>query len=94
MLEAMNLVGKTEDEIKYRKIIKASLKTTKIPKLVLGTKDGNKQYFHQYYEYYKFLGMGSFGFVVAGKEKISGKILALKVSSKCIFVSFSLILDR
>jgi len=39
-----------------------------------------KQYFGTYYEYYKFLGIGSFGFVVAGKEKASGRILALKVS--------------
>ena len=39
MNEAMNLVGKTDDELKYRKIIKSQLKITKIPKLVLGTKD-------------------------------------------------------
>jgi len=56
------------------------VKVAKIPKLILGYQDGVKQYFGTYYEYYKFLGIGSFGFVVAGKEKASGRILALKVS--------------
>lgn len=35
-METMNLVGKTEDEIKFRKIIKDQLKIAKIPKLILG----------------------------------------------------------
>ena len=69
MLEMMNLIMKTEEELKYNKIIKEQFNISKISKLVLGTKDGYRQYFHHFYEYYKFLGNGSFGFVVAGKDK-------------------------
>lgn len=64
--EAMNMVGKHDDEVKARKIIKEKLKVTKVPKLVLGYKDEQKIYFGEYYEYIRFLGTGSFGFVVAG----------------------------
>ena len=80
MLEMMNLIVRTEEEKKFKKIIKQQFNISKIPKLMLGTKDGLKQYFHHFYEYYKFLGHGSFGFVVAGKDKANGQILALKVS--------------
>ena len=72
MLEMMNLIVKTEDEAKGKKIMKQQFNISKIPKLVLGTKDGFKQYFQHFYEYYKFLGHGSFGIVVAGKDKFTG----------------------
>ena len=42
MLEMMNLIVKTEDELKYKKIIKQQFNISKIPKLVLGMKDGLK----------------------------------------------------
>lgn len=43
--EAMNMVGKNEDEIKARQITKEKLKVTKVPNLVLGYQDDIKQYF-------------------------------------------------
>lgn len=80
--EAMNMVGKNEDEIRARKITKEKLKVTKVPNLVLGYQDDVKQYFRHYYEYIRFLGTGSFGFVVAGTPKDRDQVFALKVSSK------------
>ena len=79
--EAMNLVGKDEDDLRARRITKDKLKVTKVPNLVLGYKDDVKIYFRHCYEYVKFLGTGSFGFVVSAKEKDTGRVVALKVSS-------------
>ena len=42
MLEMMNLIVKTEDEAKGKKIMKQQFNISKIPKLVLGTNDGFK----------------------------------------------------
>ena len=79
--ELMNLVGKKDDEIHARKITKEKLKVTKVPKLVLGYQDDLKVYFRDQYKYLKFLGTGSFGFVVAGHQIDDSKqIYALKVS--------------
>jgi len=62
----MNIIGKLEEEIRERKITKEKLKVTKVPKLVLGYNHDAKVYFGDHYEYIRFLGTGSFGFVVAG----------------------------
>lgn len=63
------MVGKDENEIRAREITKSKLRVTKVPKLVLGYNDDAKVYFSHYYEYIRFLGTGSFGFVVAGTLK-------------------------
>ena len=64
-LEAKAMVGKGQDEINFRKLLKEKLKVTKIPRLKLEDKDsGEMYYFSQFYEFEKFLGAGSFGFVV------------------------------
>ena len=81
----MNLVGKKEDEINARKITKEKLKVTKVPRLVLGYQDEIKVYFREHYQYLRFLGTGSFGFVVAGHQLPDTKtIYALKVSKQSI----------
>ena len=95
--EAMNMVGKGQDEIQARKIIKEKLKVTKVPKLVLGYQGDQKVYFGEYYEYIRFLGTGSFGFVVAGYPLDTQKVLALKVSQLSnlnynLFIVYSLII--
>ena len=92
--EAMNMVGKDEDEIRARQITKEKLKVTRVPNLVLGYHDDMKQYFRHYYEYVRFLGTGSFGFVVAGSLKETNQVFALKVSStrynfRCIITKSS-----
>ena len=76
----MNLVGKDEDDIKARQITKQKLRVTKVPNLLLGYQDDVKKYFSHYYDYLRFLGTGSFGFVVAGCLKGTSQIFALKVS--------------
>jgi serine/threonine protein kinase len=61
--------------------MKEKLKVTKIPKLqLIDKKDNTKHYFNEYYDYIKFLGTGSFGFVVAATDISTKKVLALKVS--------------
>lgn len=62
--------------------MKEKLKVTKIPKLQLIDKKDNTQHnFNEFYDYIKFLGTGSFGFVVAATDLQTKKILALKVSN-------------
>lgn len=41
--------------------------------------EGNTTRFEDYYDYHKFLGCGSFGFVVSAVDKNTGEHLALKV---------------
>ena len=61
--------------------MKEKLKVTKIPKLqLIDKKENTKHYFNEYYDYIKFLGTGSFGFVVAATDIQTKKVLALKVS--------------
>jgi serine/threonine protein kinase len=62
--------------------MKEKLKVTKIPKLLLIDNQNNtKHYFNEFYHYIKFLGAGSFGFVVAASDILNKKVLALKVSN-------------
>jgi|TARA_B110000305_G_C19358404_1_gene598127 hypothetical protein len=78
------MVGKNDDELKFRKLIKEKLKVTKIPKLQLKENSGlagEKIYnFSEFYKFNNFLGAGSFGFVVAAEDLESGEMMAVKVS--------------
>ena len=44
VLEAKAMVGKGQDEINFRKVLKEKLKVTKIPKLKLEDKDSGELY--------------------------------------------------
>lgn len=50
-----------------------------MPDLEFEDCEGNFLKFSEFYEYRKFLGCGSFGFVVSAIDKSSGKEVALKV---------------
>lgn len=73
------MVGKPQEEVKFRKLLREKLKVTKIPKLVFEGDDGTKTRFKDLYKFEKFLGTGSFGFVVAVEEISTGEKLALKI---------------
>eukprot|EP00347_Sterkiella_histriomuscorum_P022213 403331274 len=77
--EAKALVGKPMEEIRLRKLMKQKLQTTSIPKLDFDDHEGNSTKFEEIYDYHKFLGCGSFGFVVSAIDKASGQSLALKI---------------
>jgi serine/threonine protein kinase len=81
--EAKAMVGKNDDELKFRKLIKEKLKVTKIPKLQLKENSGlagEKIYnFSEFYKFNNFLGAGSFGFVVAAEDLESGEMMAVKI---------------
>jgi len=80
-MEAKAMVGKAQEEINFRKILKEKLKVTKIPRLRLEDKDSGEIFsFNDFYEFKKFLGGGSFGYVVSALDKESGEMMALKVS--------------
>lgn len=83
------MVGKPMEEIRLRKLMKEKLQTTSIPKLEFEDAEGNFSRFEDYYDYHKFLGCGSFGFVVSGIDKFTGQHVALKV----LLISI-LLLDR
>lgn len=74
-------MGKPLEEIKLRKLMKQKLQTTSIPDLEFEDCEGNLFKFSEFYDYHKFLGCGSFGFVVSAIEKSSGEHVALKVTS-------------
>jgi hypothetical protein len=78
--EAKALVGKPIEEIKLRRLMKQKLQATSIPDLDFEDIEGNVSKFSDFYDYHKFLGSGSFGFVVSAIDKESGEHLALKVS--------------
>lgn len=59
--------------------MKQKLQTTSIPNLEFEDMEGNTFKFSDFYDYHKFLGCGSFGFVVSAVDKASGEHLALKV---------------
>jgi hypothetical protein len=65
------MVGKPEDELKFRKLLKERLKVTKIPKLKFEDDNGDITNFNDLYEFKNFLGTGSFGFVVSAIDKES-----------------------
>jgi serine/threonine protein kinase len=73
------MVGKPIEEIKLRKLMKQKLQTTSIPDLEFEDAEGNFIKFDTYYDYHKFLGCGSFGFVVSAVDRESGEHVALKV---------------
>lgn len=82
--EAKALVGKPIEEIKLRRLMKQKLQVTSIPDLDFEDIDGNVYKFSDFYDYHKFLGSGSFGFVVSAIDKESGEHLALKVSPRLL----------
>ena len=53
---------------------------TKVPDLMLEDHNGDVHSFNDKYKFMKFLGTGSFGFVVMAQDRESQEILALKVS--------------
>ena len=55
------------------------MKTTNIQNLEFDDIEGNSYKFSEFYDYHKFLGCGSFGFVVSAIDRESGEHLALKV---------------
>ena len=73
------MVGKPVEEIRLRKLMKEKLQTTSIPKLEFEDHDGTTYKFDDFYDYHKFLGAGSFGFVVSALDKHTGEQVALKV---------------
>ena len=78
--EAKAMVGKPVEEIRLRKLMKEKLQTTSIPALEFEDHDGTTYKFDEFYDYHKFLGAGSFGFVVSALDKSTGEHVALKVS--------------
>lgn len=73
------MVGKPIEEIKLRKLMKLKLQTTSIPNMEFEDIEGNLIKFQEIYDYHKFLGCGSFGFVVSAIYRETGEHLALKV---------------
>jgi hypothetical protein len=73
------MVGKPEDELKFRKLLKERLKVTKIPNLKFEDENGFITNFNDLYEFKNFLGIGSFGFVVSAIDKESLEMMALKI---------------
>ena len=63
------MVGKPAEEMKLRKLMKQKLSTTSIPDLEFDDCEGNTIKFQDIYDYHKFLGCGSFGFVVSAVDK-------------------------
>lgn len=78
-IEAKAMVGKPLEEVKLRKLMKQKLQTTSIPALEFDDHDGTSMRFDQLYDYHKFLGCGSFGFVVSAVDRPTGEHVALKV---------------
>lgn len=81
------MVGKPVEEIKLRKLMKLKLQTANIPDLEFEDCEGNLFKFSEFYDYHKFLGCGSFGFVVSAIDKATGEHLALKVI-KLFYLNF------
>ena len=73
------IIGKPDEQIKLRKLMRMKLQTTSIPEIDFEDCEGNYYKFSSFYDYHKFLGCGSFGFVVSAIDKASGDHLALKV---------------
>ena len=59
------MVGKPEEELKFRSVLKEKLQVTSVPDLKLISLEGVKHRFGDFYEFNKFLGTGSFGFVIS-----------------------------
>lgn len=59
--------------------MKQKLQTTSIPALEFEDHDGTTYKFEDLYDYHKFLGAGSFGFVVSAIDRKTGEHVALKV---------------
>lgn len=57
------------EEIKMRKLMKQKLQTTSIHDLEFEDRHGNYIKFDEIYDYHKFLGCGSFGFVVSAVDR-------------------------
>jgi serine/threonine protein kinase len=79
--EAKAMVGKPMEEIRLRKLMKEKLQTTSIPSLEFEDHEGSIVKFEDIYDYHKFLGCGSFGFVVSAIDRHTGEHVALKVSN-------------
>ncbi|CDW82180.1 protein kinase domain containing protein [Stylonychia lemnae] len=77
--EAKAMIGKPMEEIRLRKLMKEKLQTTSIPSLEFEDAEGNTIKFEEIYDYHKFLGCGSFGFVVSAVDKLTGEHVALKI---------------
>mmetsp|Transcript_23879 Transcript_23879/g.23561 ORF Transcript_23879/g.23561 Transcript_23879/m.23561 type:complete len:102 (+) Transcript_23879:140-445(+) len=75
------MMGKPE-EMKLRKLMRKKLQTTSIPDLEFEDIEGNFIKFKEIYEYRKYLGAGSFGFVVSAIGRDCAQYLALKIVDK------------
>jgi len=73
--------------------MKEKLQTTSIPDLEFEDIEGNFFKFSDFYDYHKFLGCGSFGFVVSAMDKESGEHVALKVFNFLLIFVFLQIVD-
>jgi serine/threonine protein kinase len=76
------IVGKTKEQLRIRKLLKERLSVTQVPKLIFEElrKEGiHRMHFEELYQFEKFLGIGSFGFVVAARDVTSKELLALKI---------------
>lgn len=82
------MVGKPAEEMKLKKLMKQKLQTTSIPDLEFDDCDGNILKFQDFYDYHKFLGCGSFGFVVSAVYRETGEHIALKVRFYFIAMNF------
>ena len=82
------MVGKPQEELKFRSILKEKLQVTNVPDMKLVAQDGAKYQFSKLYEFHKFLGTGSFGFVISATHKENNELVAMKVSKISFIFSF------
>ena len=80
--EQKAIMGKDNQQIKFRKLLKEKLKVTNVPGIKLlprGVTDPEPTLFSEQFHFEKFLGTGTFGFVVAATSVESQDKLAIKI---------------
>lgn len=80
--EERAIMGKDDQQIKFRKLLKEKLKVTDVPciKLIpIDTADPQPVLFSSLYTFESFLGTGTFGFVVSAQSVSTGDKLAIKI---------------
>ena len=74
-------MGKKDDYVKYKKIIREKLKVTSVPNIRLIKSETSEVFlFQDFFDFKGYLGAGSFGFVVQAEDKTTNEMLAIKVS--------------